>query len=175
MYGEWMDAMPLIISGYPEHNIAQWKRALNYYERNGDIEEANRIKNLIEKEKNKELEEENIKYERANDYLRTLNHKYYEDNVTLLRKNGKVDILADNIHFKYIDMVENYIPKSKVRDLLKELNNEYIKQEEIFNKHFEKENRDMQDYYIQKEATNIMQEISWLEGKIEELLEGDDK
>lgn len=51
MYEEWMDAMPLIISGYPEHNIAQWQRAVNYYERNGDIEEANRIRNLIEKEK----------------------------------------------------------------------------------------------------------------------------
>ena len=51
MYGEWMDAMPLIISGCPKHNIAQWKRALNYYERNGDIEEANRIKSLIKKEK----------------------------------------------------------------------------------------------------------------------------
>ena len=66
-----------------------------------------------------------------------------------------------------------FIHKDLLKNLLKEINKEYLRNEEIFNKHFEKENRDMQDYYIQKEATNIMQEISWLEGKIEELLEGD--
>lgn len=79
------------------------------------------LENLIKR--NKELEENIKKYERANDYLLTLNHKYYEDNVILLRKNGKVDILADNIHFKYIDMVENYIPKSKVIEKIEEVNN----------------------------------------------------
>lgn len=90
-----------------------------------------------------------------------------------LVKEEETERYIRNLEKKINKLEENYIPKSLVRDLLKELNNEYIKQEEIFNKHFEKENRDMQDYYIQKEATNIMQEISWLEGKIEELLEGD--
>ena len=80
---------------------------------------------------------------------------------------GFIDlIIKENTYLK-----ENSIPKQWVERLIKELNNEYIKQEEIFNKHFEKENRDMQDYYIQKEATNTMQEISWLEGNLEELLE----
>lgn len=67
---------------------------------------------------------------------------------------------------------ENYIPVQKVKDILNEINKEYIKQEEIFNKYFEKENRDMEAYYIQKEATGIMQELSWVEGKLQELLEG---
>lgn len=66
------------------------------------------------------------------------------------------------------------IRKSKIDELLKELNNEYRKSEEIFNKHFEKETRDMNDYYIQKEATSIMQEISWVIGKIEEMLESEE-
>lgn len=65
----------------------------------------------------------------------------------------------------------DYIPVQKVKDILNEINKEYIKQEEIFDKHFEKENRDMQDYYIQKEATNIMQELSWIEGKLQELID----
>lgn len=89
---------------------------------------ATAIENLIAR--NKELEEDNIKYERANDYLQALNRKYYEDNVTLLRKNGKVDILADNIHFKYIDMVENYIPKSKVKEIIQKYYDEYEKEKE---------------------------------------------
>lgn len=62
MYEEWMDAIPLIISGYPEHNIAQWQRAVNYWERNGNTEEVNRIRNLIEKEKLK-LQKEINRYE----------------------------------------------------------------------------------------------------------------
>lgn len=67
---------------------------------------------------------------------------------------------------------ENFVLVQKVKEILNEINKEYIKQEERFNKHFEKENRDMQDFYIQKEAINIMQELSWVEGNLEELLEG---
>lgn len=91
-------------------------------------DEIQAIENLIAR--NKELEEENIKYERANDYLQTLNHKYYEDNVTLLRKNGNVEILSDDIHFKYIDDVNNYIPKSKVREKIDELEKEIEEKQE---------------------------------------------
>ena len=71
-----------------------------------------------------------------------------------------------------LEELNNSIPKQYIQDILKELNNEYIKIEKIFDEPFKKENRDMQDYYTQKEAVGIMQTISWLEGRLEELLEG---
>lgn len=100
------------------------QKSMDKYDRDnyGEIigqEEIQAIENLIAR--NKELEEENQKLESSNDYLSNLNHKYYEDNVTLLRKNGKVDILADDIHFKYIDDVNNYILKSKVIEYLNKM------------------------------------------------------
>lgn len=88
-----------------------------------------------------------------------------------LRKENE-ELKADNyeLNNRITDLLEN-ISVQKVKDILNEINKEYIKQEEIFDKHFEKENRDMQDYYIQKEATNIMQELSWIEGKLQELID----
>ncbi len=123
------------------------------------------------------------------DYKRVL-----KINEVLLKENEELKILKSGIQTlqnlgiedgKYIVMsktdflngsckhlLDDYIPVQKVKDILNEINKEYIKQEEIFNKYFEKENRDMEAYYIQKEATGIMQELSWVEGKLQELLEG---
>lgn len=103
--------------------IDQWKVSGDIYTQN----ELNAIGELLdlynkEKEKNKKLQDDNIKYKNANDYLSSLNHKYYEDNVLLLRKNGHIDILKDNIHFKYIDDEKNYISKDKIKELFKKLN-----------------------------------------------------
>ena len=50
MYEEWMDAVPLIVSGCHEHNIAQWNRAKEYWERNGDMQRAKEIEALIDAE-----------------------------------------------------------------------------------------------------------------------------
>ena len=93
------------------------------------------------------------------------------DLIEKLQKENE-ELKADNyeLNNRITDLLEN-IPVQKVKDILNEINKEYIKQEEIFDKHFEKENRDMQDYYIQKEATNIMQELSWIEGKLQELID----
>lgn len=64
---------------------------------------------------------------------------------------------------------------AKLKELIEEINVEYNKVEDIFDEHFEKEDRTKEDYYIQKEATSLMQELSWVKGKIETLLEEKDK
>lgn len=89
-------------------------------------------------------------------------------------EDGKYIVMSktDFLNGSCKHLLDDYIPVQKVKDILNEINKEYIKQEEIFNKYFEKENRDMEAYYIQKEATGIMQELSWVEGKLQELLEG---
>ena len=51
MYQEWMDAVPLIVDGCYEHNISQWNRAKEYWQRNGDTQRADEIKKIIKKEK----------------------------------------------------------------------------------------------------------------------------
>lgn len=108
------------------------------------------------------------------DYKRVL-----KENENLKSKNKTLEeLLQGNLYelYKYYKELANAyqgncIPVQKVKDILNEINKEYIKQEEIFNKYFEKENRNMEAYYIQKEATDIMKELSWVEGKLQELLE----
>lgn len=89
----------------------------------------------------------------------------------VLKENEELKHKYDKSLSDLVKAEKETIPTQKIKDILNEINKEYIKQEKIFNKHFEKENRDIQDYYIQKEATNIMQELSWIEGKLQDLLE----
>lgn len=157
---------------------------------------ANKIEHILSSYKKvlKENKELNEKWDKDTHKLQNdldiANAKIIE----LLKENEELKILKSGIQTlqnlgiedgKYIVMsktdflngsckhlLDDYIPVQKVKDILNEINKEYIKQEEIFNKYFEKENRDMEAYYIQKEATGIMQELSWVEGKLQELLEG---
>lgn len=50
MYQEWMDAVPLLVEGCYEYNISQLRKAENYWEREGDIERAESIRNEINME-----------------------------------------------------------------------------------------------------------------------------
>lgn len=50
MYGEWMDAYPLLVTGYYEHNISELKRALRYWEKEKDNNKVKSIQNQINKE-----------------------------------------------------------------------------------------------------------------------------
>ena len=50
MYGEWMDAIPLLVSGCPENNITQLRRAQEYYRRHGDNESVNELEQRIVEE-----------------------------------------------------------------------------------------------------------------------------
>lgn len=63
-------------------------------------------------------------------------------------------------YIKYIE--ENSISKKKVKDILKELNQEYIKIDKSIDIHKKSDDRGKVD---------CLQMISWLEGKLEELLE----
>lgn len=116
----------------------------------------------------KENEELKLKLERQKEINTIISQKNIDKNYEKALEKTMTKFLNDNID-------RDFIPKQKVKDILNEINKEYIKQEEIFNKHFEKEERDMQDYYIQKEATNTMQELSWVEGKLQDLLESERK
>lgn len=63
MYQEWFDAVPLLYKGAYYNNINELKRAIDYYERQGDYSTAEAYKDMLAKEKELQAEEE--KYERC--------------------------------------------------------------------------------------------------------------
>ena len=71
---------------------------------------------------------------------------------------------------------ENHLQRSrlnsKIEELINELDEEYKKSQEMFNKLYEIEETDMQDYYDMREALAIMQTTSHLQRKLGELLGG---
>lgn len=48
MYQEWMDGVPLLVSGCRENNLLELTIARDYYERNGDKELAEQMQQTIE-------------------------------------------------------------------------------------------------------------------------------
>lgn len=58
MYFEGLEAIPFIVSGCHEHNISEYKKALNYAQRNGYKSDIKNLKRKIAEEKAK-LNEEN--------------------------------------------------------------------------------------------------------------------
>lgn len=56
MYQEWMDGVPLLVSGCHEHNAEQLRTAANYYKKQGNDEMAEHCENawLLEKQLAKE-------------------------------------------------------------------------------------------------------------------------
>ena len=113
------------------------------------------IENLIAR--NKELEEQIQRKEGIIKHLQNSNEKYYEDNVRLLRKNGHIDILSDNLHYKYWDDIKNYIPKSKVKEKIEEYKQEDL---EIYD-------TDSEDVRIAKYEQRAILEV------LQELMEGE--
>ena len=66
---------------------------------------------------------------------------------------------------------ENYIPTQKVKDILNEIQEEYNKLEEQFDCIWDKKSKDNYDRYKLQELSAIQQELGFILGKLEELLE----
>lgn len=60
MYFEGLEAIPLIFSGYHEHNISEYKKALSYAQRNGYKNDIENLKKAIAEEQAKLNEENNM-------------------------------------------------------------------------------------------------------------------
>ena len=58
MYFEGLEVIPFIVSGCHEHNISEYKKALNYAQRNGCKSDIENFKKAIAEEQTK-LNEEN--------------------------------------------------------------------------------------------------------------------
>jgi len=86
------------------------------------IDEQLAIRNLIEAYR--KVKEEIQRKESIIKHLENVKAKYYEDNVLLLRKNGHLDILLDNLNCVYIDDGKKYIPKSKIKEKIEEYKQE---------------------------------------------------
>ena len=65
----------------------------------------------------------------------------------------------------------NYIPKQKVKDILNEIQEEYNKLEEQFDCIWDKKSKDNYDRYKLQELSAMQQELGFIIGKFEELLE----
>ena len=60
MYFEWMDGIPIIVSGCHEHNAEQYARAAKYYEEKGHAESAEHYTQLWKQEKQKAYEDSQL-------------------------------------------------------------------------------------------------------------------
>ena len=65
----------------------------------------------------------------------------------------------------------NYIPKQKVKDILNEIQEEYNKLEEQFDCIWDKKSKDNYDRYKLQELSAMQQELGFILGKFEKLLE----
>ena len=66
---------------------------------------------------------------------------------------------------------ENYIPTQKVKDILNEIQEEYDKVQEQFDCIWNKKSKDNYDRYKLQELSAMQQELGFVLGKFEELLE----
>lgn len=64
---------------------------------------------------------------------------------------------------------------TEIKAIINDIVVEYNKMEDIFDEHFEKQQRTKDDYYTQKEATSLMQELSWIKGKLETIIQNSGK
>lgn len=119
------------------------------------IEIANTLEDILsereaDKKRIKELEEENATLRKANNIAKELT------------KGIKIEDITQVINKSYEEFMRQFIPVQKVKDILKELNQEYIKIDKSIDIHKKSDDRGKVD---------CLQMISWLEGKLEELLE----
>ena len=69
------------------------------------------------------------------------------------------------------EVIENSIPKQKVKDVLIEIQEEYNKVQEQFDCIWNKKSKDDYDRYKLQELSAMQQELGFILGKLEELLE----
>ena len=60
MYDEWMDGVPIVVSGCHEYNAEQYAKAERYYENKGKVESAEYYHQLWQQEKQKAYEESQL-------------------------------------------------------------------------------------------------------------------
>lgn len=63
MYQEWFDAVPILYKGAYYNNINELKKAINYYEKQGDYSTVEAYKEMLAEQRKLQAEEE--KYERC--------------------------------------------------------------------------------------------------------------
>ena len=69
------------------------------------------------------------------------------------------------------EVIENSIPKQKIKDLLTEIQEEYNKVQEQFDCIWNKKSKDDYDRYKLQEFSTMQQQLGFFIGKLEELLE----
>ena len=86
-----------------------------------------------------------------------------------IEENIKADM--KEIIERYYTANEECIPKQKVKDILNEIQEEYDKVQEQFDCIWNKKSKDNYDRYILQELSAMQQELGFILGKFEELLE----
>jgi len=124
-----------------------------------NTKERNAIRNILsereqDKARIKELEEENMQ--------KDLEKIGIEENI-------KADM--KEIIERYYTANEECIPKQKVKDILNEIQEEYDKVQEQFDCIWNKKSKDNYDRYKLQELSAMQQELGFILGKFEELLE----
>ena len=64
-----------------------------------------------------------------------------------------------------------FIPKQKIKDIMKYMQKEYNKLDEQVDEYINDANKDLSKYYENKEKIGTMQTLGWLIGTLQELLE----
>ena len=147
-----------------------------------------RIKELEEENMEKDLEKIGIQQDtEAN--MKEIIEKYYTANEKCIPKQrekemqAKIKELEAKLEFKkYGDLDEiefeeymsHFIPKQKVKDILNEIQEEYDKVQEQFDCIWDKKSKDNYDRYKLQELSAMQQELGFILGKFEELLEEGD-
>ena len=72
---------------------------------------------------------------------------------------------------KILELKQNSIPKQKVKDILNEIQEEYDKVQEQFDCIWNKKSKDNYDRYKLQELSAMQQELGFILGKFEKLLE----
>ena len=70
-----------------------------------------------------------------------------------------------------LDVINDMIPKQKIKDLLTEIQEEYNKVQEQFDCIWNKKSKDNYDRYKLQELSAMQQQLGFFIGKLEELLE----
>lgn len=72
---------------------------------------------------------------------------------------------------RYFKLKDNSIPKQKVKDIAKQIQEEYNKVQEQFDCIWNKKSKDNYERYKLQELSAVQQELGFILGKFEELLE----
>lgn len=86
-----------------------------------------------------------------------------------IEENIKADM--KEIIERYYTANEECIPKQKVKDIAKQIQEEYDKVQEQFDCIWDKKSKDNYDRYKLQELSAVQQELGFILGKFEELLE----